>query len=54
MLSFQKSTSDKTGLGYEFSISPNIASSSKTMFVSPANYDISENVDTKTGLVVRT
>ena len=48
MLSFQKSASDKTGLGYEFSISPNIASSSKTMFVSLANDDISENVDTKT------
>ena len=41
MLSFQKSTSDKTGLGYEFSISPNIASFSKTVFVSFANDDIS-------------
>ena len=29
MLSFQKSAFDMTGLGYEFSISPNIASSSK-------------------------
>ena len=47
MLSFQKFAPDKTGLGYEFSISPNIASSSKTVFVSSANDDISENVDTK-------
>ena len=47
MLSFQKSAFDMTGLGYEFSISPNIASSSKTVFVSSANDDISENVDTK-------
>ena len=48
MLSFQKSTSDKIGLRYEFSISSNIAPSSKTMFVSLANDDISENVDIKT------
>ena len=48
MLSFQKSTLDKTGLRYEFSISPNISSSSKTVFVSPTNDDISKNVDTKT------
>ena len=47
MLSFYKSASDKTRLGYEFSISPNIASSSETVFVSVANDDISENVDTK-------
>ena len=47
MLSFQKSAFDMTGLGYEFSISPNIASSSKIVFVSPSNDDISENVDTK-------
>ena len=33
MLSFEKATSDKTGLGYDFS-SPNIASSSTTVFVS--------------------
>ena len=39
MLSFQKSASDKTRLGYEFSISPNIVSSSKTVFVLPANDD---------------
>ena len=36
MLSFQKSTSDRTGLGYDFS-SSSIASSSTTVFVSPAN-----------------
>ena len=39
MLSFQKFASDKTRLGYEFSISPNIVSSSKTVFVLPANDD---------------
>ena len=36
MLSFQKSTSDRTGLGYDFS-SLNIASTSTTIFVSSAN-----------------
>ena len=36
MLSFQKATFDKTGLGYNFSY-PNIASSSTIVFVSPAN-----------------
>ena len=36
MLSFQKAASNKTGLGYDFS-SPNIASSSTTVFVSSAN-----------------
>ena len=36
MLSFQKATSDKTCLRYDFS-SPNIASSSKIAFVSFAN-----------------
>ena len=36
MLSLQKSASDRTGLGYDFS-SPNIATSSTTVFVSPAN-----------------
>ena len=52
MLSLQKADSDKTDLGYDF-FSPSIASSSATMFVSPANNvnsecktDIaSENVD---------
>ena len=36
MLSLQKSTSDQTGLGYDFS-SPNIASTSTTVFIPPAN-----------------
>ena len=36
MLSFQESTFDRTGLGYDFS-SLNIAFSSTTIFVSPAN-----------------
>ena len=49
MLSFQKSTSDRTGLGYNFS-SSNIASSSTTVFVSPANNVDSENNDVKTVL----
>ena len=53
MLNFQKSASDKTGMGNEFSISPNIVSSSKTVFVSPANDDISENVDTKTKIAIK-
>ena len=44
MLSFQKSASNRTGLGYDFS-SPNIASSSTIVFVSPANNIASENVD---------
>ena len=47
MLSFQKSTSSRTGLGYDFS-SPNIASSSTTMFVSLANNVDSKNNDVKT------
>ena len=47
MLSFQKSTSNRTGLGYDFS-SSNIASSSTTMFVSPANHANSENNECKT------
>ena len=46
MLSFQKSASDRTGLAYDFS-SPNIASSSTTVFVSPANNVNSENNDVK-------
>ena len=41
MLSLQKSASDRTGLGYDFS-SPNIASTSTTVFVPLAN-----NVETK-------
>ena len=47
MLSFQKATSDKIGLGYDFS-SPNIASSSTTVFVSPANNFNSDNNESKT------
>ena len=47
MLSFQISTSDRTSLGYDFS-SPNIASSSTTVFVSPANNVNSKNNDVKT------
>ena len=49
MLSFQKSASDQTGLGYDFS-SSNIASSGTTMFVSPANNVVSKNNDVKTVL----
>ena len=47
MLSFQKATSDKTGLGYDFS-SPNIASSSTTVFVSSVDNVNSKNDDAKT------
>ena len=47
MISFQKSTFDRISLGYDFS-SPNIASSSTTVFVSPANNVNSENNDIKT------
>ena len=36
MLNFQKYASDQIGLGYDFS-SPSIASTSSTVFVSPAN-----------------
>ena len=49
MLSFQKFAFDRTGLGYDFS-SPNIASFSNTMFVSPVNNVDSENNDMKTVL----
>ena len=44
MLNCKKSASDRTGLGYDFS-SPNIASTSTTIFVSPANNVESENND---------
>ena len=50
MFSFQKSASDRTGLGYDFS-SPNIATSSTTVFVSPANNVNSENNECKTDIV---
>ena len=49
MLNFQKFASDRTGLGYDFS-SPNIASSSATVFVSLVNNVNSENNDVKTVL----
>ena len=49
MLSFQKSASNRTGLGYDFS-SPSIASTSTTIFVSPANNVEFENNDIKTAL----
>ena len=47
MLSFLKSASNKTGLRYDFS-SPNIASSSTTMFVSPTDNVNSKNDEGKT------
>ena len=50
MLSLQKSTSDQTGLGYDFS-SPSIASTSTTVFVSFTNNVESEDNDVKNVLV---
>ena len=47
MLSFQKAASNKTGLRYDFS-SPNIALSSTTVFVSPADNVNSKNDEAKT------
>ena len=47
MLSFQKSASDRTGLGYDFS-SPNIASSSTTVFVSLTDNINFKNEEIKT------
>ena len=47
MLSFQKFGSDRTSLGYDFS-SSNIVSSSSIVFVSPANNVDSKNNDVKT------
>ena len=49
MLSLQKSTSDRTGLRYDFS-SPSIASTSATVFVPPANNIETENNDVKNEL----
>ena len=46
MLNFQKSASDKTDLGYEFSF-PNITTSSTTIFVTPANNVETKNNDVK-------
>ena len=49
MLNLQKSASDRTGLGYDFS-SPSIASTSTTVFVPPANNVETENNDVKNKL----
>ena len=49
MLSLQKSASDWTGLGYNFS-SPSIAFTSTTVFVPPANNVETENNDVKNEL----
>ena len=49
MLNLQKSTFDRTGLGYGFS-SSNIASTSTTVFVPPTNNVEIENSDVKTDL----
>ena len=49
MLSLQKSASDRTGLGYDFS-SSSIASTSSTVFVPPANNVEIKNNDVKTDL----
>ena len=46
MLSLQKSSSDRIGLGYDFS-SPSIASTSTTVFVSPTNNAESKNINVK-------
>ena len=49
MLSLQKSTSDRIGLGYDLS-SSNIVSTSTTVFVPPANNVEIENNDVKIDL----
>ena len=49
MLSLQKSTSDRTGLGHGFP-SSNIASTSTTIFVPPSNNVEIENNNVKTNL----
>ena len=49
MLSLQKSASDQTGLGYDFS-SPSNASTSTIVFVPPANNVKTENNDVKNEL----
>ena len=49
MLSFQKAAFDKTGLGHDFS-SPNIVSSSTTVFVSLADNVNSENNNCRTDI----
>ena len=50
MRNFQKAAPDKTGLGYDFS-SPNVASSSTTVFVSLADNVNSKNDETKTEII---
>ena len=49
MLSIQKSASDRTNLGYDFSF-PSIASTSIIVFVPPTNNVEIENNDVKTDL----
>ena len=49
MFNFQKSASDRTGVGYGFS-SSNIASTSTTVFVPPSNNVEIENNNVKTNL----
>ena len=49
MLSLQKSASDRTDLGYDFS-SPDIAFTSSTIFVSPVNNVEIKNTNVKTDL----
>ena len=49
MLSLQKSASNRTDLGYDFSF-PNIATSSATIFVPPTNNTETENNDVKNEL----
>ena len=49
MLSLQKFASDRTGLGYDFS-SPNITTSSTTIFVPPTNNTETKNNDVKNEL----
>ena len=51
MLSFQKSASDRTDLGYDFS-SPSIASTSTIVFVYLTNNVESESNDVKTALAI--
>ena len=48
MLNLQRSISDRIGLGYELSNSSHISSSSKNVFVSPANNENLEKNETKT------
>ena len=52
ILSLQKFAYNRTSLGYDFS-SPNIASSSTIVFVSPTNNINSENNETKTEKIGR-